>query len=98
MATILSGDCHVVNSLTSNLLSDIFENATTLIVGLVIAFVNCWQITLVALALIPLLLLAGKLQMSFAVGSSSETEYKKSHEVVKTGIMNMKTVLAFNMQ
>lgn len=78
-ATILSGDCHVVNTLTSSLLSDIFENATTLVVGLIIAFAYCWQITLVALALIPLLLGAGKLQMSFAVGSSSEAEYKKSH-------------------
>jgi ATP-binding cassette subfamily B (MDR/TAP) protein 1 len=53
------------------LLSDILENTTTLIVGLVIAFVNCWQITLVSLALIPILLLAGKAQMNFNVGFST---------------------------
>jgi ATP-binding cassette subfamily B (MDR/TAP) protein 1 len=57
------------------------ENTTTLIVGLIIAFINCWQITLVSLGLIPILLLAGKAQMNFNVGFSTETDeaYKRSH-------------------
>ncbi len=61
--------------------------------------VNCWQITLVALALIPILLLAGKAQMNFNVGFSTETDeaYKHSHEIVLTSILNYRTILAFNL-
>jgi len=98
-ARILSGDCQAVNGLTSQLLSDILENTTTLIVGLVIAFANCWQITLVSLGLIPILLLAGKAQMNFTVGFSTETDeaYKRSHDIVLNSILNYRTILAFNL-
>lgn len=98
-ARILSGDCHAVNGLTSQLLSDILENTTTLVVGIIIAFANCWQITLVSLALIPILLLAGKAQMNFNVGFTTDTDeaYKKCHEIVLTSILNYRTILAFNL-
>lgn len=81
------------------MLSDILENSTTLVVGLAIAFANCWQITLVSLALIPILLLAGKAQMNFTVGFSTETDeaYKRSHEIVLNSILNYRTLLAFNL-
>lgn len=60
----LNNDCTVINKLASQLVSDIFENLATLVCGLTIAFVACWQMTLIALAVLPVLLLAGKLQLS----------------------------------
>ena len=60
----LNNDCTAINKLASQLVSDIFENIATLVCGLTIAFVACWQMTLIALAVLPVLLLAGKLQLS----------------------------------
>ena len=63
-SSILNNDCTVINKLASQLVSDIFENLATLVCGLTIAFVACWQMTLIALAVLPVLLIAGKLQLT----------------------------------
>ena len=99
-STILNNDCGVINKLASQLMSDLFENIATLVCGLTIAFVACWQMTLISLGVMPILLLAGKLQMSLTEGFSSQTDQamKKCHQIVVTSILNYKTVLSFNQQ
>lgn len=56
--------------------------------------------TLIALAVLPVLLIAGKLQLSLTEGFSSETDkaYKKCHQIVVDSLLNYKTVLSFNQQ
>lgn len=71
-----------------------------LIVGLTIAFVSCWQVTLVSLAVFPVLLAAGKLQVHFTQGFSNETDeaYKECHKQVIEALLNYRTVISFNLQ
>ena len=83
-SAVLNNDCNVINKIGSEFVPDIFENLATLICGLTIAFVACWQMTLIALGVLPVLLIAGKLQLSLNEGFSSETDkaYKKCHQIV----------------
>lgn len=66
---------HVINNnvlgakeLVSGLIANMAEHFFTLIAGLSISFIYCWQITLVSLFLIPLSLIGGKLQQKFLSG------------------------------
>lgn len=56
--------------------------------------------TLVALAVLPVLLIAGKLQLALTEGFSSDTDkaYKKCHQIVVEALINYKTILSFNQQ
>ncbi len=63
---------HLVNTsaessktLASQTISSFVDVSSTLIIGITIALCFCWQITLVALLLIPLIVMAGMLQMKF---------------------------------
>jgi ATP-binding cassette subfamily B (MDR/TAP) protein 1 len=69
-SAILS-DCQSAAQLIHHMFWGITENTTVLVVGLTIAFVSCWQVTLVSLAVLPVLLLAGKLQIHFTQGFSN---------------------------
>lgn len=72
----------------------IIENLITLIVGLGIAFIFSWAVTLISLGILPLILLSSMLMMSFKVGMQSNTDkmHQKNHELVVSSIMNIKTV------
>ena len=55
----LASDCERVNGLITTYISIVFQNLTTLICGIIIAFIYDWRTTLVALGLIPLMVIAG---------------------------------------
>ena len=72
---------HLVNvaaenakALASQTISSFTDVAATLIIGLTIALVYCWQITLVALLLIPLTVVAGMLQNKFLTTLSENSD------------------------
>lgn len=97
---IITTNCEDIKHLGGHHLGDIVENATTILVGLAIAFAFSWQITLIALGVFPLIILSGKLQMSFNHGmqSNSDKVHKKTHETVIESVMNIKTVKSLNLQ
>lgn len=97
---IVTTNCEDLKHLGGHHLGDIIENTTTILVGLAIAFAFSWQITLIALAVFPLIILSGKLQMSFSHGmqSNSDKVHKKTHESVIESIMFIKTVKSLNLQ
>ena len=51
-----------------------FQILTTLIAGVTIAFVYEWRTSLVALGLLPLMIIAGVVQMAFTEGFSDKTD------------------------
>lgn len=71
-----------------------------MVTGLSIAFIFSWQITLISLAIFPVIILAGKLQMDFSSGLSSKTdqEHRLTHEMVVTAISNIKTVRSLGLE
>lgn len=68
--------------------------------GLAIAFAFSWQITLIALGVFPLIILSGKIQMSFNHGMQSNTDkvHKQTHLSVIESVMYIRTVKSLNLQ
>jgi ATP-binding cassette subfamily B (MDR/TAP) protein 1 len=93
----LASDCHSVNGLVTTFFSISVQSATTLIVGCIIAFIYEWRTTLVAFALLPLLILSGVIQMSFMNGFSDKTDkaYKESSNLITEAMNNIRTVNSF---
>ena len=61
LAARLSAECNQINGLTTTIVSITLQNISTLITGLIIAFVFEWRTALVTLGMIPFLILAGML-------------------------------------
>lgn len=83
-AHIVTTNCEDLKHLGGHNIGDMIENIVTVLVGLIIAFSFNWKITLISLAIFPLIILSGKLQMSFNHGMQSNTDksHKKTHELV----------------
>lgn len=74
LAARLFTECNQVNALTTTAIAIMMQNISSLITGLVIAFVFDWRTSLVALGMIPLLMLAGLLEMQFNTGQNQATD------------------------
>ena len=70
----LASDCKKVNGLTTTFISIIIQNISTLLSAIIIAFIFEWRTTLVTLALIPFMVLAGAAQMSLQTGFSGKSD------------------------
>lgn len=70
------------------------QNISSLITGLVIAFVFDWRTSLVALGMIPFLILSGLLEMQFSTGQNQSTDeaYKDSASLIMESMINIRTV------
>jgi len=66
----LSTDCTLVNSLTSTTLTISIQSLSSFLTGMIVAFIASWQLTLVTLAVSPLMVLTGKIQAEFNQGFS----------------------------
>ncbi|KAF4664789.1 (ABC) transporter [Perkinsus chesapeaki] len=85
-----------MNSLTGTSLSIYAQAATGMIVGVIIGFTGSWQLTLVMLAMVPFLGIAGKINMSVrVVGKEEQDELKQAQLVASEAVQNMRTVRAF---
>lgn len=94
LAARLFAECNQVNAIATTAIGIMIQNISSLITGLVIAFVFDWRISLVALGFIPLLILAGLLEMSFNTGQSQATDeaYKGSAGLIMEAMINIRTV------
>lgn len=70
----LSADAAKVRGLVGDALSLMVQNTATLVAGLVIAFVSNWELSLIILALIPLIGMNGYIQMKFMAGFSADAK------------------------
>jgi ATP-binding cassette, subfamily B (MDR/TAP), member 1 len=70
----LSADAAKVRGLVGDALQLTVQNSATLVAGLVIAFVSNWELSLIILALIPLIGLNGWIQMKFIQGFSADAK------------------------
>ncbi|CAE7381505.1 ABCB1, partial [Symbiodinium pilosum] len=73
---------------------------SSLVVGLVIAFVYCWQMSLVMLGSIPVMIAAQALQMLVLLGASkNENEnITNANQIVVDSVMNARTVQALGVE
>ncbi|XP_073111706.1 ABC transporter B family member 11 isoform X5 [Elaeis guineensis] len=68
----LSADAAAVRSLVGDALGLMSQNAATFIAGLVIAVAACWQLALLIVALVPVIVVNGWIQMKFMKGLDAD--------------------------
>jgi ABC-type multidrug transport system fused ATPase/permease subunit len=89
-----------VGEATGEKVSQFFHHMTTFLVGLIIGFVRGWQLTLVIIAVTPLLAVAGGV-MAAVMGSATtqgQEFYGKAGAVANEAITSVRTVAAFGNQ
>eukprot|EP01133_Synstelium_polycarpum_P018363 gene18363-21975_t len=93
----LATDATLVQGMTSERLGLLLQNIVTIIIGLIIAFVGGWKLTLVVLATVPIIALAGKAEMDFMSGFSRENKeaFAKSGQVATEAIGGIRTISSF---
>ncbi|KAJ8498307.1 hypothetical protein OPV22_008859 [Ensete ventricosum] len=98
IAARLSADAATVRSLVGDALGLIVENITTLVAGLLIAFIANWQLSLIILVLLPLLGLNGYIQMKFLKGFSKDAKimYEEASQVANDAVGSIRTVASFS--
>lgn len=80
----LASDCKMVNGLTTTFVGVTLQNVVTLGASLIIGFIFEWRTSLVTVGLMPLMILAGIVQMKQSTGFSSQTDtaYKNSSSLI----------------
>ncbi|XP_020273299.1 ABC transporter B family member 4-like isoform X4 [Asparagus officinalis] len=94
----LSADAATVRRLVGDSLALFVQNITTLLAGLVIAFVANWQLSLIILALLPFIGLNGWIQMKFMKGFSTDAKmtYEEASQVANDAVGSIRTVASFS--
>lgn len=95
LSSRLALDCKSINTLISTYIGAIFQSMSSLIVGIVIAFVFSWRITLVMIALTPLLVFAGIIRARIMQAGGSKGTLEGSDLLPET-LNNMKVVRSLN--
>lgn len=94
----LQSDCHCLNGLTTTYISVLIQSTATVIAGIVISLVYEWRTALVAMALLPLMIVSGAIQMTFNTGFSAKTgiAYNDSANLITESMVNIRTVASLD--
>lgn len=74
LSSRLSNDCQKINGITTSVSSVMIQNISSLVTGIVIAFIFEWRTSLVALGLLPMMIISGMIEMQFNTGFSDKTD------------------------
>jgi len=90
----LESDTNYINSLLTSVLAVLVKTASMMLLGIILAFSASWRMSLVVLAVVPLLAVAGAMQNEATV--TIEDGSIPGGEIVHENISNLKTVRAMN--
>lgn len=93
----LATDASTVRTLVGDTLALIVQNIATVAAGLVIAFSANWILSFVVLAVSPLMLIQGYIQMKFLKGFSADAKvmYEEASQVANDAVGSIRTVASF---
>ncbi|XP_052623558.1 ABC transporter B family member 11-like [Lactuca sativa] len=93
----LSADAASLRGLVGDALAQLVQDSSSAAAGLAIAFVACWQLALIMLALIPLIGLNGFVQVKFMKGFSADAKmmYEEASQVANDAVGSIRTVASF---
>ncbi|KAE9609966.1 hypothetical protein Lal_00006438 [Lupinus albus] len=93
----LSTDAASIRALVGDALGLLVQDIVTAITALVISFEANWQLSLIVLALLPLLLVNGHVQVKSMQGFSTDAKklYEEASQVANDAVGNIRTVTSF---
>ncbi|CAH8266236.1 unnamed protein product [Arabidopsis lyrata] len=93
----LSADAATIRGLVGDSLAQTVQNLSSILAGLIIAFLACWQLAFVVLAMLPLIALNGFLYMKFMKGFSADAKkmYGEASQVANDAVGSIRTVASF---
>ncbi|KAL0460938.1 UNVERIFIED_CONTAM: ABC transporter B family member 11 [Sesamum latifolium] len=94
----LSTDVKSVRNLVGESLALLVQNIATAVAGLIIGFAASWELSLIVLAMLPLIGLNGYLHMKFVTGFSADSKklYEDATQVASDAIGSIRTVASFS--
>ncbi|KAL0418478.1 UNVERIFIED_CONTAM: ABC transporter B family member 11 [Sesamum radiatum] len=94
----LSADVKSVRNLVGESLALLVQNIATAVAGLIIGFGASWELSLIVLAMLPLIGLNGYVQMKFVTGFSADSKklYEDATQVASDAIGSIRTVASFS--
>ncbi|KAF5743847.1 putative multidrug resistance protein 1 2 [Tripterygium wilfordii] len=93
----LSANAAAVRALVGDALAQIIQTTATIVLGLVIAFSASWELSLIVLALLPLLGFTGYVEVKFMKGFSANAKlmYEEASQVANDAVGSIRTVASF---
>ncbi|PIN20098.1 Multidrug/pheromone exporter, ABC superfamily [Handroanthus impetiginosus] len=93
----LSADAATIRALVGDALAQLVQDLSSAVVGLVIAFIACWQLALIVLAMVPLIGLNGYVQLKFMTGFSNDAKvmYEEASQVANDAVGTIRTVASY---
>ncbi|KAL1914882.1 uncharacterized protein VTP21DRAFT_7798 [Calcarisporiella thermophila] len=90
----LANEATQLHELPEALFTYVGQTVATIAMGLAIAFANGWKLTLILLAIAPLIILAGAIEMKAFEGFSGKTRkgYEKSGQIAGEAIKEIRTI------
>ena len=93
----LSTDATLLNTLTGSVFGSYVQAVSCFVTGMIIAFIASWKLTLVGLALSPLIVISGYIRTKFQNSFLNENDeaFQESAAFVSETVNNMRTVASF---
>lgn len=100
LLTRLASDTTKLNGIALTMFSVIFESAFTLIIGIVLGLIYCWQVGLICMGFIPFMVISGAVGAKLQLGYEKNDEIKEKDlgNILSETITNTKSVYCYNMQ
>ncbi|KAG2199508.1 hypothetical protein INT47_009962 [Mucor saturninus] len=100
LTTMLAVDAHNVNEMVTKVWGDVTQFSTTMAVGVIIAFVHSWALSLIVLCMSPFIMIATSYESRVHRGYEDKTKRAnaESGEVAGEAIREIRTVAALNKQ
>jgi ATP-binding cassette subfamily B (MDR/TAP) protein 1 len=97
ISTKLSQDSHEINNMVTGIIGVVCLNISTVTISLIIALVYFWQLTLVVLALSPLMVITGAINMKVMKSMSMKSEKFEKYvgSMISDTVCNIRTVKSF---
>lgn len=90
----LSRDAGIIRTLVSNYMGAILQSLASFVIGVVFGFVYSWRMSLLVIALSPVIFLTGVLRGILYMGASSKDK-KEDQNLVQECLNNIKVILLF---
>ncbi|KAK8017243.1 hypothetical protein PG991_008319 [Apiospora marii] len=100
LLTFLTNDSIAVGGLTGSIIGTIFSIGVNFIVAVILSHIIAWRIALVCLAVVPLMLGAGIMQIRLLTqfAARHESAYAKSVSITVEAVNSIKTVAALSLE